>query len=71
LISLGNWTAGQMKFREGEDLIRQGLSITPKTNLYGPALGLGFLGRVQLLTGRFAEAAATAPDCMTILEDTG
>jgi predicted ATPase/DNA-binding CsgD family transcriptional regulator len=71
LISLGGWTAGQMQFREGEDLIRQGLSITPKTNPFGTALGLGWLGRVQLVTGRFAEAAATAFECMTIFEDIG
>jgi tetratricopeptide (TPR) repeat protein len=71
LVSLGGWMAGQMQFREGEDLIRQGLSITPKTNPFGTAFGLGWLGQVQLETGRFAEAAATASDCMTIFEDIG
>jgi predicted ATPase/DNA-binding CsgD family transcriptional regulator len=71
LMSLGGWTAGQMQFREGEDLIRQGLSLTPQTNPFGTAFGLGFLGQVQLETGRFAEAAATALECMTIFEDIG
>jgi tetratricopeptide (TPR) repeat protein len=70
-MSLGGRKAGQMQFRQGEDLIRQGLSLTPQTNPFGYAFGLGFLAQVQLETGRFAEAAATASDCMTIFEDIG
>jgi tetratricopeptide (TPR) repeat protein len=60
-----------LRFQEAEDLIRQSLSLTPETNRFGIAFGLGFLGEVQLLTGRFAEVEATILDCIAIFEDLG
>lgn len=61
----------QLQFQEAEDLIRQSLSLTPESNRFGIAYGLGFLGDVQLLTGRFAEVEATLSECIAIYEDLG
>jgi len=71
MTTLGGQIARQLRFQEAEDLIRQSLSLTLETNRFGIAYGLGQLGAVQLLTGRFAEAEATISDCITIFEDLG
>jgi tetratricopeptide (TPR) repeat protein len=63
--------ARQLRFQEAEDLIRQSLSLTPETNRFGIAYGLGSLGEIQLLTGRFVEVEATILECMAIFEDLG
>jgi DNA-binding SARP family transcriptional activator/predicted ATPase len=63
--------AKQLRFQEAEDLMLRALSLTPGTNRFGIAWGLGSLGLVQLLTGRFAEAEATILDCIAISEDLG
>jgi DNA-binding SARP family transcriptional activator/predicted ATPase len=73
MAGLGAWVCAQSWFQdqEGEDLIRQSLSLTPETNRFGIAWALGVLGQVQLLTGRFAETEATISDCIAIFEDLG
>jgi DNA-binding SARP family transcriptional activator/predicted ATPase len=63
--------ARQLRFQEAEELIRQSLSLTPETNRFGIAYGLGFLGEIQLLTGRFAEVEVSILECMAIFEDLG
>jgi tetratricopeptide (TPR) repeat protein len=71
MAALGGVAIRQLRFQEAEDLIRQSLSLTPESNRFGIAYGLGFLGDVQLLTGRFAEVEATISDCIAIFEDLG
>ncbi len=71
MATLGAQVARQLRFQEGEDLIQQSLSLTPETNRFGIAYGLGVLGEVQLLTGRFAEVEATILECIAIFEDLG
>ncbi len=71
MATLGGIVTGQMRFQEAEDLIQQSLSLTPETNRFGIAYGLGSLGEVQLLTGRFSEVESTILDCIAIFEDLG
>jgi tetratricopeptide (TPR) repeat protein len=71
MASMAGAAAGQLRFQEAEDLIQQSLSLTPETNRFGIAFALGILGQLRLMTGRFAEAAATSSDCITIFEDLG
>jgi DNA-binding SARP family transcriptional activator/predicted ATPase len=61
----------QFRFREAEDLIRQGLSLAPETNRFGIAYGLGQLCGVQLRTGHVTEAETTALDAIAAWEDLG
>jgi tetratricopeptide (TPR) repeat protein len=61
----------QFRFREAEDLIRQGLSVAPETNRFGIAYGLGQLCGLQLRAGHFAEAETTALDAIAAWEDVG
>jgi predicted ATPase len=67
----GMVAAKQFRFREAEDLIRQGLSVAPETNRFGIAYGLGQICSMQLWTGRFAEAETTALDGIAAWEDLG
>jgi hypothetical protein len=67
----GMVAAKQFRFREAEDLIRQGMSLAPETNRFGIAYGLGALCGVQLRTGHFAEAETTALDGIAAWEDLG
>jgi tetratricopeptide (TPR) repeat protein len=62
---------GQFRFQEAEDLIQQSLSLTPETNRFGTAYGLGSLCMVQLLTGQFVEAQTSSSDGIAIWEDLG
>ena len=71
MVLLAGGAARQLRFQEAEDLIQQALSLTPETNRFGIAWGLGVLGAVQRLAGRFAEAAATLSNCIPISEDMG
>jgi tetratricopeptide (TPR) repeat protein len=71
LTDLGILATRQGRFREAEDLIQQSLSLTPPTDRNGIAHGLGFLGQVQLLTGRFAEVESTISECTAIWEELG
>jgi predicted ATPase/DNA-binding CsgD family transcriptional regulator len=61
----------QFRFQEAEDLIRQSLSLTPGTNRFGTAYGLGQLCSVQLLTGQFVVAQTSSTDGIAIWEDLG
>jgi tetratricopeptide (TPR) repeat protein len=71
MAALGGVAMGQLRFEEAEGLIRQSLSLTPESNRFGRAYGLGFLGDVQLLTGQFAEVEATLLDSIALYEDLG
>jgi tetratricopeptide (TPR) repeat protein len=60
-----------MKFEEAARLIEQSLSITPQTDRFGIAFGLGFLGMVRLYTGHFAEAESPLRLCLALHRELG
>lgn len=71
LATLGGLAIRRAGFEEAEGLIQQSLAITTETDRFAIAFGLGLLGWVQLLTGRFAEAADTATEGITTFADLG
>ncbi len=71
MATLGGLLAQEGRFQEAEDLVRQSLSLTPEANRFGIAFGLGFLGHVQFLSGRLAEAEAATLESISLFEDLG
>jgi len=67
LVSLAS--EGQMKgnTQEAVDLVTRAVSLSEKTgNLYGKARGLGELGRLRLLLGKYDEASSLIDEALNI-----
>jgi len=72
LVTLGGLAVRQLRFEEGERLIREGLSLAMDTDRHGISFGLGFLGGfAQLMTGQFAAAEASLRECLAITSELG
>ncbi len=71
LATLGGLSMIRARFEEAEETIQRSLSITPQTDFFGTAFGLGFLGTARMHAGRFAEAEDPLRDCVVIHRELG